>query len=235
MPQGGGKERGSREKGFSIGTTFLILISLILGATDCRTGPVSLVPPSEINNLEGEGSFYLRGPDGAFRFRLRFYGRLPDEARLELFDPLGRLRTVVWLRGELATLYLPSEKVCWQGEGRLLMAEVFGRELQAAELFRILAGRWAPLAEEAGWQLQLDSQGRVLGGERDGLLFALEESFAPGLVPRTLGFTCGDYRVRLKVLRMHFNRQRDDRLFNPSIPPGVRKLEWEEMSGLWKK
>ncbi len=236
MPQGGGRERGSRRKDFSTGRVlFILFIICTLTATGCRTGSVSLVPPSEIHNFQGEGSFYLSGPDGAFRFRTGFYGRLTDEARLELFDPFGRLRTVVWLRGNLATIYLPSEKVYWQGEDRVLTSGIFGRELKVSELIRILTGLWARLADEAGWQLKLDHQGQVKGGQRDGLLFALKESFAPGLIPRTIHFSSGDYKVIMKVMRMHFNRHQDDRLFNPDLPTGVRKLEWEEMSGLWKK
>lgn len=235
MPQGGGKESGNRRTSFSPGTVLVALVFWLLAATGCRIDSINLVPPSEIHNLQGEGSFYLSGPDGAFRFRIGFYGRLPDEARLELFDPLGRLRTLVWLEGDRATLYLPSEKIYWQGEGRVLTSEIFGRELKVAELCRILTGLWAWLADEAGWQLKLDSQGRVLGGERDGLLFALKESFAPGLIPRTILFSSGDYKVRMKVMRIHFNRHQDDWLFNPAMPTGVRKLEWEEVSGLWKK
>lgn len=235
MPQGGGTERGERQSNFSTATACLLIIIGMMTATGCQTRLVSLVPPSEIHSLEGEGSFYLSGPDGTFRFRLGFYSRLPDEARLELFDPFGRLRTVVWLRGDLATLYLPAERVYWQGEGRVLMAEVFGYELKTIELFRILAGLWARLAEEAGWQLRLDSRGQVLEGEKDGLSFVLKESFAPGLIPRTVYFFSGNYRVRLRVLSLHFNRNQNAQLFNPTLPAGVKRLEWEEVSGRWKK
>ncbi|NPV82000.1 MAG: hypothetical protein HPY46_00210 [Candidatus Aminicenantes bacterium] len=234
MPQGGGKERGKQRNGFYFGG-ILLIFTWILASTGCRTGPVRLLPPAEIQNLAGQASFLLNGPDGVFRFRLGFYGRLPGEARLELFDPIGRLRTVVWLGPELATLYLPSEKVYWQGESRVLTSEVFGRELKAGELLRILSGLWTQLAEEDGWVLQLDHQGNVLGGERDGLLFTLKEKFPPGLLPKTVQFSSGVYTVRMKVLRVSFNRKQEPSLFNPVLPPGVKQLGWEEMAGRWKK
>lgn len=234
MPQGGGKERGQQRYGFYRGPVLLVFI-WILAAVGCRPGPVRLLPPAAIQNLEGQASFYLSGPDGVFRFRLGFYGRLPDEARLELFDPIGRLRTVVWLGPEFATLYLPSEKVYWQGESRVLTSEVFGQELKAEELLRILSGLWGQLAAEDNWQLQLDGQGNVLGGERDGLLFTLKEKFAPGLVPKMVYFSSGGYTVRMKVHRVSYNRFKEISLFNPVIPPGVKQLGWEEMAGRWKK
>lgn len=234
MPQGGGQERGKGRTCFYLAGGVLISF-LVLAATSCRTGPVRLLPPAEIQNLEGQASFYLSGPDGGFRFRLGFFGRLPGEARLELFDPIGRLRTVVWLGPESTTLYLPSEKVYWQGESRVLTSEVFGRELKAGELLKILSGLWTQLAKDDGWLLQLDHLGHVLGGERDGLLFTLKEKFPPGLLPKTVLFSAGDYTVRMKVLRVSFNRKQDPSLFNPLLPPGVKQLGWEEMAGRWKK
>lgn len=201
----------------------------------CRTGPVRLLPPAALQSLQGQASFLLSGPDGVFRFRLGFYGRLPGEARLELFDPIGRLRAVVWLGPELATLYLPSEKVYWQGESRVLTSEVFGQELRAGELLTILAGRWDYLASEDGWQLQHDDRGEVLAGERDGLRFTIKEKFSPGLVPKTVQFSSGDYTVRMRVLRVSFNRGQEPSLFNPALPPGVKQLGWKEMAGRWKK
>jgi len=61
----------------------------------------------------------------------------------------------------------------------LLTSEVFGRELRVEELVKILAGLWAQLADNDSWQLRLDDQGHVLGGERDGLQFVLKEIFLP--------------------------------------------------------
>lgn len=234
MPQGGGKERGPQRHGFYLWGELLVFI-WILAAVGCRPGPTRLLPPPGIHNLEGQASFYLSGPDGGFRFRLVFYGRFPGEARLELFDPIGRLRTVVWLGPELATLYLPSEKVYWQGESRVLTSEVFGQELKPGELLRILSGLWAQLAADDNWQLLLDGQGNVLGGERDGLLFTLKEKFPPGLLPKTVYFSSGDYTVRMKVQRVSFNLGQGASLFNPVLPPGVKKLGWEEIAGRWKK
>lgn len=235
MPQAGGRSRAGRWTVASAGRYLIVVLMLALQAAGCRTGPVRLLPPAEIQDVAGQASFYLSGPDGAFRFRLGFCGRLSGQARLELFDPLGRLRAVVWLSGERAALYLPSEKVYWQGASRVLTSEIFGRELKSEELVRIISGRWPQLAEENGWLLRRDDRNRVLGGEREGLVFILKENFAPGLVPKTVHFSSGAYTVRMKVLRMDFNRCREDSLFNPAVPPGVRQLEWEEMAGRWKK
>lgn len=235
MPQAGGRKRASRLMVIPARNLFAVALILGLAGAGCRPGPARLLPPAEIQDLKGEASFYLSGPDGAFRFRLGFCCRLSGGVRLELFDPLGRLRTVVWLGGQRATLYLSSEKVFWQGDSRVLTSEVFGREINDEELTGILAGHWTRLADQMGWKLQLDSQGRVLGGERNGLRFILKEKFSPGLVPRTVHFIYGDYTVRMKVLRMNFNRCRDDSLFSPALPPVARELDWEEMAGRWKK
>ncbi|MBC7348675.1 MAG: hypothetical protein H5U05_01725 [Candidatus Aminicenantes bacterium] len=235
MPQGGRSKREGGLESNSPAFIFLIFALYLLGLAGCQPSPARLVPPDRIDYLDGQASFSLRGPDGAVRFRLSFYYRLENQARLELFDPLGRLQTIVWLKGELATLYLPSDRVFWAGESRLITTEVFGQELPARELARILAGIWSELESDAGWQLQVDEQGSVVSGKRAGLSFEVKETFAPGQVPKTVHFTSRDCMVRMKLLKLHFNRPRPESVFQPSIPAGTRKLEWEEISGRWKK
>ncbi|MCR4395190.1 MAG: outer membrane lipoprotein LolB [Candidatus Saccharicenans sp.] len=194
-----------------------------------------LVPPERLDYLDGQASFSLQGPEGAARFRLRFYCRLEDQVRLELFDPLGRLQTIVWLNGERATLHLPEDRVFWEDESRVLTSEVFGRELPGRELTRIIAGRWSELAADDGWQFRVDESGKVVSGKRDGLSFEIKETFAPGRVPKTVHFSSPDYSVRMRLLKVNFNRPRPETIFRPSLPAGTRKLEWEEISGRWKK
>ncbi|MCX8159519.1 MAG: hypothetical protein N3G18_01130 [Candidatus Saccharicenans sp.] len=235
MPEGGGREKTGRLR-CPVGPCLLILV-IIVGLTGaaCRSRPVRLLPPNEIRNLGGQASFYLNGPDGVFRFRLGFFCLFPATARLEFIDPLGRLRAILWLGPELATLYLPTERIYWQGESRVLTSEVFGQELKPEELARILAGLWSQLAAEDGWQLQLDGQGHVLGGERNGLLFVLKEKFPPGQVPKKVHFSSPGYTVRMHVLKLNFNRGQEASMVNPVLPPGLRKVDWEEMAGRWKR
>ena len=235
MPQGGGSKRGGRLKSNALGLILLIFAVYILSLAGCRPSPVRLVPPAKVDYLDGQASFSLRGPDGAVRFRLSFCYRLENQVRLELFDPLGRLQTIVWLKGELATLYLPADRVFWAGESRLITAEVFGQALPARELARILAGLWSELEVDDGWELQVDETGSVVSGKRADLSFDIKETFAPGRVPKTVLFTSRDYMVRMKLLKLHFNRPWPESFFQPSIPAGTRKLEWEEISGRWKK
>lgn len=234
VPEGGGSKRRSRPEPDSC-VILLILLFFTLSLAGCWPSPVRLVPPDRIDRLDGQASFYLRGPGGAVRLRLNFYYRLEDRARLELYDPLGRLQTIVWLNGDLATLYIPADRVFWEGDSRLITTEVFGRELSGQELAKILAGCWSGLESDDSWQLQVDETGAVVAGNREGLKFEIKEKFAPGRVPKTILFTSWDYTVRIKLLQLNFNRPRPENVFQPFIPAGTRKLEWEEISGRWKK
>uniref|UniRef100_UPI00404BA344 hypothetical protein n=1 Tax=Candidatus Saccharicenans sp. TaxID=2819258 RepID=UPI00404BA344 len=235
MPEECGNTRGSRPKSNSRCFIPLILAVLVLILAGCRPAPVRLVPPDRIDYLDGQASFYLKGPDGAVRFRLSFYYRLEDRTRLELFDPLGRLQAIVWLNGEQATLYLPADRMFWEGESQLITTEVFGRELTGQELAKILTGLWSELEADDGWKLQVDDKGSVISGERDDLSFEIKEKFAPGRVPKTVYFTSRDYSVRMKLLKLNFNRPRTETIFQPYIPVGTRRTEWEEISERWKK
>lgn len=235
MPEGGGRARGGRLKIHAAGTVLFSVLLGLLATAGCRITPVRLVPPSAINYLDGQASFYMRGPEGAARFRLSFYFQPPGSARLEIYDPLGRLQTIIWLNEEAAALFLPAQKLFWQGDGRIITSELFGRELQVRELIRILSGQWRDLAAEDGWHLERPAPGSALSGWRDDLKFEIKESFPPGLVPKTVNFSARDYSTRMRVQRLHFNRYQKDSLFVPQMPPGARKVEWEEIVNLWKK
>lgn len=201
----------------------------------CQPSPVRLVPPERIDYLDGQASFYLRAPEGGVRFRLSFYYQLGDRARLEFYDPLSRLQAIVWLNGALATLYIPSDRVYWKGDSRLITTEVFGRELSGQELVKILTALWSELEADDGWQLQVDEKGSVVSGRREGLNFEIKDKFAPGRVPKTIHFVSGDYSVRMRLLKLNFNRPRSENVYSPLIPTGTRKLEWKEISSRWKK
>lgn len=231
MPEGGGSKRERRPEPDWWG----LLLILTLSLAGCQPSPARLVPPERIDYLDGQASFYLRSPEGVVRFRLNFYYQLEDRARLELYDPLGRLQAIIWLNGDLATLYIPADRVFWEGDSQLITTEVFGRKLSSQELAKILAGRWSWLESYNSWELQVDEKGSVVSGRREGLSFEIKDTFAPGQVPKTVHFISRDYNVRIRLVKLNFNRPRPENVFQPSLPAGTRKLEWEEISDRWKK
>jgi hypothetical protein len=233
--QGGGALRCGKKTGRLVSVLFLLTILWTLGGQGCIRAPVKLIPPDEIQNLNGQASFYVRSPEKEGRLRLGFYLNLPDKVKLELFNPLGGIESILWLSGPEAILYLPGEKVFWQGQSQVITSDFFGTELKASELIRILGARWPELKTEDGWMLLADEEGSVMAGERRDLRFEIKERFAPGQIPRTIYFEAGGYEVRMRILKMKFNRLRAESVFAVNLPPIARELQWEEISVRWNK
>jgi len=217
-----------------VGPGWLLLLLFSFIAAACRPAPPVIVPPDSVERLEADASFQLSAPEGNFRFRARLYGAFPDKLRLELFDPLGRLQSIVWIDSGTAMVYVPREKIFWSGDSRVITSEVFGQELTSRELSLVLSGRWAELEVAGGWALEFDRSGLVLTGQRDGLRFEVKERYAPGPVPRIIFFVSGEYRVKIRLQAVLFNRNFNFSLLEPSIPVGTRRVEWAEIAGRWK-
>ncbi|MDD8030450.1 MAG: hypothetical protein PHQ25_00425 [Acidobacteriota bacterium] len=218
---------------------FLVLLVLVVlwafGGQGCARGPINFVSPDEIQNLAGQASCYARGPGKEGRFRLGFYGNVPDQVKLELFNPLGGVESILWLNGPEAILYLPGEKVFWQGHGQLITSDFFGTELETRELIQMLAARWAELEKQGGWKLLLDEEESVIAGEKGNLRFEIKERFSPGQIPRTIYFEAQGYMVRMRILKIKFNHLEAKSVFRPTLPPAVRELPWEEISARWNR
>lgn len=235
MTEGGGPERRI-EIGKKPDLLILFLCLVVLISLDsCRPSPPNTISPAEINNLEGQASFFIRSPERQGRLRLGFLFSLPDKVRLELSNPFGGLESLIWLNGPEATLYLAREKVFWRGDSLVITTDVFGQQLKPEELIRIFAARWSELELENGWSLSRDEKGQIIAGEKGAFKFAIKEYFAFSVFPRTVYFDYQGYSVRVRLKKLGFNRSGQENLFNPKLPTGSREKSWEEISGLWKK
>ncbi len=235
MGQGSGPANDGQQRRRIFLIFFVLLVLWALGGQGCARRPINLISPEQIQNLAGQASFFARGPENEGRFRLGFYGDLPDQMKLELFNPLGGVASVLWLNGPEAILYLPGEKVFWQGHSQLIISDFFGAELEARELIQVLTARWSELETRGGWKLQFDEKGSVIAGEKGNLRFEIKERFPPGQIPRTIYFEAMGYVVRMRILKINFNHLDTKSVFHPALPTEVRELTWEEISAKWKK
>ena len=227
----GGKRAGKEFFCF----VFHLLFFLIFLSVSCNNPSPRINPPAEINNFGGEASFYVRSPEKEGRLRLSFYFEIPEKARLEIFNPFGGLESLLWLNGTQATLCIPKEKVYWQGNTLWITSDFLGGEISTSELIGVFSARWSALSPENGWEIFRNQNGQVSGGKRAALRFKIKETFIETEIPKTLYFETEQFQVRIRLLKMRFNRPWKEELFVPFFPAGVRKLSWEEISQRWKR
>jgi len=214
---------------------FKFFVFLLFLNLSCFGPAPRINPPAEINNFGGQASFYARGHGREGRVRLSFYFQLPEKARLEVFNPLGGLESVLWLNGPEAVLYIPKEKAYWRGETIHITADFLGGSLACSELSAIFSARWAVLDSDHGWEIFRDQSGVVTGGMRQELEFAIKETFADTEIPKIVYFESGELKVRVRLLKMRFNQLLKEALFVPSFQAGAKEVSWEQISELWKR
>lgn len=203
--------------------------------SSCHLAPVRVIPSSEVKSIRAEGSFFYRGEAGQGRSRLLYYLQSPDHIRLEIFNPFGGLAYILWLNGAQASLYLPGQKVFWEGDGRKLTAEFLGGAVTASELVCLLSGRKKELTRSQGWHLLGRGPEDFYAGEKGDWKFEIKEFFKGGEIPRTIYFENPEQVVRLRILKIKFNQMFKSDVFDPSYSPAAIKLSWEEITTIWKK
>ncbi len=218
---------------YNIFALFLIFAVLSL-ATSCYLAPLRTVPLSEVRSIKAESSFFYRGETGQGRSRLVYYLQLPDRIRLEIFNPFGGLEYILWLNGQWATLFLPGQRVFWEGDSCRPLAEFIGGEIEARELAGLLSGRVVELGKEPGWKLNQPDKENFYRGEKAGWKFEIKEFFKGGEIPRTIYFEKPGQLVRLRVLKIRINQDFKQDIFVP-LTGSAKKLTWEEISALWKR
>lgn len=226
--------RWQKESGVLFFRSFFVLLAILLLVSCFPTSP-RLHPPEKIENFRGEASFYVKSPEREGRLRLGFYFELPEKIRLEIFNLLGGLESILFLDGSNAILYLPREKVFWQGESQKLMSDFIGGNIAAAELASLFSGRWTIFSPENSWQIWKNEAGQITAGMKAGLKFEIKELFPQTSIPRIVYFKAENFEVRIKLLKLRFNQRWEENIFSPSFPVGTQQLSWEEISGLWKK
>jgi hypothetical protein len=144
-----------------------------------------------------------RGGETA-RSKFSFVVLVPDRARVEVFDALGRAAMEFVVRGNEAFLVLRSEKAYWRGGRDEVVEKFLGFPLSPEEIAGLLTGRWAG-PEVQDWTLDRDGQGRVSAGSRGDVSFRVAEFFPDG-VPRRLSFRGAGGEGTISLLEIAFDR-----------------------------
>ncbi len=164
-----------------------VLTGAALFAGACRPFPPSLHPSADVREIEGYASLRLTRGEETSRAKFAFAILLPNRARLEVFDALGRSASIFLIRGAEAYLVLPSERVYWRGERDEVIAKFLGFPVQPAEIAGLISGRWSDKAS-ADWAFVRDARGRVVSGKRNELSFRVQEFFPGSGLPRRWAF-----------------------------------------------
>lgn len=182
------------------------LLAGLLGTGGCRGYRPNLRPPAEIRTIEGYASLRLtRKGETAPRAKFAFALILPDQARLEIFDALGRAVSVFLIRGDEAYLVLPSEKVYWRSGRDEVIEKFLGFPVRPAEIAGLLTGRWSGEAARS-WVFERDARGRTISGLRGELSFRILEFFPGGELPRRWSFRNVETEGTVGLLDAAFDR-----------------------------
>lgn len=194
------------------GFRFLFLGALTgaaLFAGACRPFRPSLHPAAEVREIEGYASLRLTRGEETSRAKFAFAILLPNRARLEVFDALGRSASIFLIRGDEAYLILPSERVYWRGERDEVIAKFLGFPVQPAEIAGLISGRWSDKAS-ADWVFVRDAHGRVVSGTRNELSFLVQEFFPGSGLPRRWAFRHAGTEGVVGLLEAAFDRPAPD-------------------------
>ncbi|MEN6311922.1 MAG: hypothetical protein ABFD80_10350 [Acidobacteriota bacterium] len=182
------------------------LLALVPGA--CSRRPPVLVPPaSGVEAEAGFGSAAVSGEEAEIKGKFAFLFRRPGWGRVETFDAFGGTLYYMIFAGDEAYFVVPRKKIYVADRPEEMIARSLGFSLRPDEIIELLGGRWG--AEEPGaaatWALSRDGNGRVVRGERGGLVFTVDEFFPGAGVPRVLRFNRPGTSGRLKILSLEFN------------------------------
>jgi hypothetical protein len=186
-----------------IAATMLMGVA-ILWLISCHPGTPRFSPlPPQVISIEGYASLRLTRGGETAKSRLSFIFVLPDRGRIEVYDPLGRTVSILFLGVEEAFLVLPSKRVYWQTGREEALGKLLSFDLSPKEITDILSGK----AEEMnGWDLERDGQGRIVRGRRDSLRFEVRQFYGQGVLPQLLALSHDGERGSLKIIRLNFNQ-----------------------------
>ncbi len=193
------------------------------------------VPP-QIESMEGYASLRYTGAQGSARTKFSFLFVSPDRGRLDASDFLGRAIYQVIMTDNQAYFVLPSKKVYWRAEEQEIVFRFMGFHLSLEEMASLLSGRW-PENEEEGplfeWDLERDSENRIVRGNRGDLRFYVEEFIANTDIARAISFSHPLNEGRLKILNIGFNQPLNERAFSTGFIQRYEEKTWEEIQKLF--
>jgi hypothetical protein len=213
----------------------VILAALLLAS--CAKRPPVLVPPaSGVEAVAGFGSASIRGDAADVKGKFAFLFRKPGLGRVEAFDPLGRTIYYMVFAGETAYLVVPQKKVYTEDRPEKMVGRFLGFPLSPGEILELLAGQWTRDGSGEGrvgaWTLHRDADGRVVRGERDGLVFEVGEFFPGAGVPRMIRFSRPGTAGRMSILSLEFNPAPRPEAFETSFLKTFVRKSWEDIQGI---
>jgi hypothetical protein len=203
----------------------------------CRPSSVLLSPlPLELESIEGYASLRLYSGEETTRTKFTFVLRMPDYGFIEVSDFLGRSIYRIVINPDAAYLVVPSKKLYWKGEEAEIIDKFLGFRLTLAEMIGVISGEWTARdgTTLSVWRLEHDSEGRVLSGQRDELVFSVEAFVEETRFPRDLTFTHPLNTGRLKILQMDFNRAAHREVFSTAFLKNYLEKTWPEIQALLK-
>ena len=206
-----------------------LLFLSVLALFSCLPSRPAVAPlPPTVESVEGFATFRLAREGGTAKSKLSFLFRLPGQGRIEVFDPLGRTASLLFLDDEEAYLVLPARRAYWKSGRDEVMTKLLGFALGPEELTHILTGRADRLN---GWSLEKDSQGRVIRGRREDLWFEVRQFFERSPLPRLLVLARAKDKGSLRILRLSFNQPLKAKAFHHFFldEGGYRPADWNDV------
>jgi hypothetical protein len=209
----------------------LVLVAVLIVAEACRPSAVGLTPGTPLRSVAGYASLKFNDRNASGRSKVSFSIQLPDRARLDVFDVLGRSILILIARGEESYLAYVPQKAYWRGGRDRVFEKFLGFPLSVRELAGVLAWRPSDLPPEAieTWNSRHD---RVVALSLAGAEFEVQ-SFFPGTdTPHILDFRGTRSAGRIKVLEIKFNGRPSEGSFEPRFLEGFASKTWPEMEEL---
>ena len=192
-----------------------LLLLAVISQMSCYPTRPSFTPlPPQVKSIEGYASLRLTREEGTIKSRFSFLFLLPGQGRFDIYDPLGRAVSSLFIEENAALLVLPSKKIFWRAAREEAMSKLLGFALSPQEMTSILSGK---LEDLSGWDLDKDGQGRIVSGRREALRFEVRQFFGASRLPRLLALSSSGDRGSLKILRLNYNQPLKKDAFRPSF------------------
>lgn len=192
--------RSGRPENEAAALLFLAISFLIT----CYPSRPSFSPlPPQVKSIEGYASFRLAREGGVAKSRFSFLFLLPGQGRIDIYAPLGRTISSLFIEENEAFFVLPSKKIYWRATREEAMSNILGFALSPQEMTTILSGE---LGELGGWNQERDGRGRVIRGQRDDLRFEVRQFFEDSRLPHLITLSHAGDKGTLRILRLNFNQ-----------------------------
>ena len=182
--------------------------------------------PSEIKSLEGHASCRLQTEEAVDKVRFSFLFDLPERARIDVSDFLGRTIYQIYILKEGAFLTIPSKKIFWQGEQEEIVDVLLGFPLSLQEMLAVFLGKWEK--ESTEWALERDQQNRIRAGKRKDLSFQILKFLPESSVAQEIQFIHPLSKSHVKIIQIDFNLPLKAGVFSNSFLIEYERKTWND-------